>query len=499
MAAGPYFLGIDAGQTVVKAVLHDHRMQKVAVARGASPNHTPAARQVERSHDDLWGAARRAVQEVLGLSGINPSDVQAIGVTGHGDGLHLVDAAGEAVGPAIMAVDSRAWREREEILADPERSETILRLSGQVPFLGSPGIMLAWTARNHPERLSQAHAMLGCKDVLRLRLTGHIGTDYSDASASFLDTRTLQWSQELMDAYGVGDHMRLLPSLHNSVDVVGAISADAAAQTGLVMGTPVVAGSHDVHASALGMGSLREGALSLIAGSFSINAVTTTHDHTHSTWQNRLSVEPGLRMAMSTSATASTTLEWFLTTLGISNSKQRDALFAEAQALDLSDDLPVLTPFLFASPYGGAPSGTFVGLRNWHTPAHLLRATLEGIAWMHVWHCDALSRSFTWDSVARLGGGIANSEFYSQMVANALNLSLEVVSNEETGCFGAAAMAATGVGYFTNYREAADFVEVERTHTPSTENVAYWERRSALLQQVTTALMPIWTSWDQGN
>jgi L-xylulokinase len=499
MPQGPFFLGIDAGQTVVKAVLHDHAMQKVAVARGASPNHTPAARRVERSHDDLWRAASTAITDVLAESGVNPSEIQGIGITGHGDGFHLVDAEGKAVGPAIMAVDSRAWREREEILADQGRAQTILEISGQVPFLGSPGIMLAWTAKNHPEFLTQATAMLGCKDVLRLRLTGHVGTDYSDASASFLNTRTQQWSQELLDAYGVGDQMRLLPSLHSSVDVVGAISAEAAALTRLTAGTPVVAGSHDVHASALGMGSLRDGALSLIAGSFSINAITTTTDHVHPDWQNRLSVEKGLRMAMSTSATASTTLEWFLSTLGVTTAQQRDALFADAQALEPSDDLPVLTPFLFASPYGEAPSGSFVGLRNWHTPAHLLRATLEGIAWMHVWHCNALSRSFSWDPVVRLGGGIANSEFYSDMVANALGVTIEVVSNEETGCFGAAAMAAAGVGYFTHYRDAFNHVAVERTHTPSAEGMEYWARRSALLQDVTDALMPIWGNWNQGS
>lgn len=499
MALGPYFLGIDAGQTVVKAVVHDHAMQKVAVARGASPNSTPAARRVERSHDDLWNAASTAITDVLAISGIKPGEIAAIGITGHGDGFHLVDAAGGAVGPAIMAVDSRAWREREEILADPVRSETILRISGQVPFLGSPGIMLAWTVNNHPELVSQAHAMLGCKDVLRLRLTGHIGTDYSDASASFIDTRTSQWSPELVEAYGVGDQMRLLPQLHASTEVVGAISTAAAELTGLIAGTPVVAGSHDVHASALGMGSLRAGALSLIAGSFSINAVATDLDHTDPDWQNRLSVEPGLRMAMSTSATASTTLEWFLSTMGINSTEQRNALFAEAQSLPASRDLPVLTPFLFASPYGEAPSGSFVGLRSWHTPAHLLRATLEGIAWMHVWHCAALSRSFLWDQTVRLGGGIANSEFYADMVANALGVTIEVVANDETGCFGAAAMAATGIGYFPNYHDAFTHVRVERSHTPNAEGVDYWLERTALLQETTDALMPIWKSWAQGS
>jgi|AntAceMinimDraft_1070359.scaffolds.fasta_scaffold05648_4 L-xylulokinase len=497
MGQGTYFLGIDAGQTVVKAVVHDAHMRRISAAKAASSNHSPSARYVERSQDDLWLGAHTAIKNALANGVVDASEIAAVGITGHGDGLHLVDSGGGAVGPAIMAVDSRAWREMGEILGDEERSDTILRLSGQVPFLGSPGIMLAWTARNHPERIRQAHAMLACKDVVRLRLTGHIGTDFSDASASFLDTQTSTWSDELLAAYRVEHAKHLLPPLHSSTEVVGAVSAEGASQTGLREGTPVIAGSHDVHASAIGMGSLRDTALSLIAGTFSINAITTREPATNLAWQNRLSVEPGLRVAMSTSATASTTLEWFLSTFGVTTAQQRDRLFEQARRLPHSHDLPILTPFLFASPFGEAPSGSFLGLRNWHTPAHLLRATLEGVAWMHVWHTQALSRSFSWERVARLSGGIANSSFYSDMVAQALNLDVEVVANDETGCFGAAAMAATGVGHFTHFSDAFKHVSVERHHNPREEEVSYWVGRSARFQEATTALMPLWKSWQQ--
>ena len=495
MGLGPYFLGIDAGQTVVKAVVHDENMKRISAAKAASPNRTPAPRYVERSHQDLWLAARTAIRGALEQGTLDASAIAAIGITGHGDGLHLVDKAGAEVGPAIMAVDSRAWREMGEILDDDDRSATILRLSGQVPFLGSPGVILAWTARNHPERISGAHAMLACKDVLRLRLTGHIGTDFSDASASFLNTQTSTWSDELLSAYGLDHASHLMPQLHSSTEVVGRISVDAASETGLRAGTPVVAGSHDVHASAVGMGSLRANMLSLIAGSFSINAVATQAPATHRSWQNRLSVEPGLRMAMSTSATASTTLEWFLFTCGATTAGHRDELFEQARRLPLSHDLPILTPFLFASPFGEAPSGTFVGLRNWHTPAHLLRATLEGIAWMHVWHTRELSRCLEWGDVARLGGGIANSSFYSEMVSQALNLDIEVVANDETGCFGAAAMASTGVGHFAHFSDAFKHVSVERHHRPHAGGLSYWVERRSRFEEATAALMPLWKSW----
>jgi len=499
MAPGPYFIGIDAGQTVVKAVVHDANLKPLCVARGASPLQKPQARFVERSHDDLWAAATTAIRTAVESSGINPSDVAGVGITGHGDGLHLVDSDGNGVGPAITAVDSRAWREMDEILSDADRSDTILTMSGQVPFLGSPGVILAWTAKNEPERISSSHAILACKDVLRLRLTGHFGTDFSDASGTFLDHRSKTWSAELLDAYGVSHALHLLPGLHLGSDVVASVSAEAAQATGLAAGTPVVAGSHDVHAAALGMGALRDSMLTLIAGSFSINAVTTTAQAVHPSWQNRWSVTPDLRMAMSTSATASTTLEWFLGTVGASGAIERDNLFQQAANLDLSDDLPLLIPYLYASPHGEAPSGTFLGLRSWHTPAHLLKATLEGIAWMHVWHTRELSRSFSWHRQARLGGGIANSPFYSDMVAQALGLDIEVVLNEESGCFGAAAMAAVGVGHLTSVDHALDMVSVERRHSPRAADVDYWTSRTELFDSAVERLMPVWKTWNQGS
>jgi len=493
--ADQYFLGIDAGQTVVKAALHNSDLEQVAVARGHSPNQSPEARRVERSHNDLWEAARDAISRVITESGIDPRAIAAVGITGHGDGLHLVDHHGASVGPAVMAVDSRSWREMEEIAADPPRQSTIMRHSGQVPFLGSTGTIMLWMARNQPELLESAHAMLFCKDVVRLRLTGEIGTDFSDASASFLDPSTAQWSTEVLEAYHLGDYAHLLPALHASTDVVGAVTKQASELTGLAEGTPVVAGSHDVHATALGMGSLEEKMMTLIAGSFSINSVATSENHTDPRWQSRVSVEPGLRMAMSTSATASTTLEWFLRQVGAESAHARDQLFAEAAGLEQRDDLPVLMPYMFASPLGSEPSGSFVGLRSWHTPAHLLRATLEGIVWMHVWHVGALAEAFTWKTPVRLGGGMANSALYSQMVADALATTIEVVGTEETGGFGAAAMAATGVGRFGNYREANASVQVAHTYEPTPVSVGYWAKRSALMSATQDSLGPLWAAW----
>ena len=492
MTARKYFLGIDAGQTVVKAVIHDDKLGRVSLARRQSPMSSNEPRRLERSQDDLWNAARGAIAEAIQLAGIDSKDIACIGITGHGDGLHLVDRQGRAVGPAIMAVDSRAFAEMEEIHEDEALANRILRTSGQVPFLGSPGVLLKWTQRHEPQRLEDADAFLFCKDVLRLRLTGEIATDYSDASASVLNVDLAKWDESVLADYGLRGLERLFPRLISSAEIAGYVTAAAAAETGLQKGTPVVGGVHDVHASAIGMGALSENTLTLIAGSFTINAVTTRESHRDARWQSRLSVVTDLRMAMSTSATASTTLEWFLRLVGATDPTRRDQLFAEAAQLPPGESLPTVLPFFYASPFGESPSGTFSGMRGWHTTAHMLKAVLESIVSMHVWHTSALADSFSWHRPVHLGGGMANSSVYSQMVADALGSETLVVSNDETGAFGAAALAGVGVGHFSTLDDVESLVDVATTKEPNAALREYWLERQLSGQALTDDLATWW-------
>lgn len=487
-----YYIGLDAGQTVTKAVVFDESLAEVASARASSPNVSPEPRFVERSHEDLWAAASGALREALSKAQVSSLDVKGIGVAGHGDGLHLLDSRGDGVGACIMAVDSRAGREMDGILADPDRSKRILHTSGQVPFLGSPGVIMAWVANNRPDLLDQASVMVFCKDVIRNSLTGSSGTDFSDASASFLDVAKARWSTEVLEDYGLSDYEHLLPPLSPSSEIVGAVTSAAAEATGLAEGTAMVSGCHDVHAAALGMGSLREDTLTLITGSFSINAVTTMSDAVDPRWQSRASLTPGLRMAMSTSATASTSFEWALRTLGAPDEAARDALLAEASQIGLSENLPLFLPYIYASPFGDAPSGTFLGLRSWHTQAHLVKSVLEGLLWMHLWHTDALSESFTWSGSIRLGGGVSRSPLFCQMVADATEAVVETVETEETGAFGAAALAALGTGRLSSIEEVAPLVRVKTSFEPSRDGVEYWRERKALFYSSHDALWPIW-------
>ncbi|MDQ1582233.1 MAG: L-xylulokinase [Microbacteriaceae bacterium] len=494
-----YVLGVDAGQTAIKAVLHDEELRPISVARRASPLDTSTPRHAERSHDELWAAAADAIGDAISRAGIDPAAIVAVAITGHGDGLHLVDAAGDAVGPAITAVDSRAFGEVDELLADADRTRTVLELSGQVPTAGSPGPLLKWVANNRPKELERASAMLSCKDVIRLRLTGRVSTDLSDASASFLDTRRAHWSSEILDAYGLGGLDRLLPELQCGGDAAGSVRHEAAERTGLAEGTPVIAGVHDVQAAAIGLGALIPDRLALVAGSFSTNGVTTTRDDVDPRWQSRLSIRPDLRIAMSTSPTASPALEWLLGLLGITDVAQRDRLFAEAAALDPQEKVPFVLPFFYASPLGADASAVLAGVRGWHSRAHILRGMLEGIALMHVWHTQALAERFEWDETVVLGGGISNSPLYVRLVANALRAPIRVIHNEEPGAFGAAALAAVSQGLFPTIEAAQEKVVGSPVVEPTDESAAYWEEARASLGTLGSALEPWWSAHRSGT
>jgi L-xylulokinase len=487
-----YLLGIDAGQTAVKAVVHDEQLAPIGVGRRSSPVDRPSPGFAERAQDSLWAATAAAIRESIGEAGIDAADIAAIAVSGHGDGLHLVDANGAAVGTAITAMDSRAHREADELLSDGSRRDAILRISGQLPGAGAAAPLLLWMRAHEPAVLDRAAAMLSCKDVVRSRLTGEISTDLSDATASFLDTSVARWSPELLAICGLGELERLLPPLHVSGDIVGNVLPAAAEQTGLAVGTPVVAGLHDVPAASIGMGALIPGRLALVAGSFSTNGVTTRDPAVDPRWQSRLSVSPSLRIAMSTSPTSAPALEWVLRLLGVDGSAARDSLFAEAAALDPTVRVPLVLPYMTSSPVDPTATAAITGVEDWHGRAHVLRGALEGIALMHFWHSRALSDAFTWDEPVLLGGGLSRAPLYTRLVADVMRSPIEVVANDEAGAFGAAAVAGTAVGVFESLDAAQRLVPRSRIVEPDPATAGYWADVIGTFDALNTALTPVW-------
>ena len=240
-----FVLAIDAGGTAVKAAVFSPGGEEAGVASRVLRPITPAPGFAERDADQLWRAAAEAVRAALAGAGLSGADVAAVGITGHGNGLYLVDAEGRPAANGILATDIRASAVVEEWRAAGLETEHVAR-TYQPLWPGRPAAILAWLKRHRPEVLAGSAAALMCKDLLRLRLTGRLAAEVTDQStAALLPGDRRERDPGLLDLLGLADCERLLPPLVETMAVAGAVTVEAAEATGLRPGTPVSAGCCD--------------------------------------------------------------------------------------------------------------------------------------------------------------------------------------------------------------------------------------------------------------
>lgn len=481
-------LGIDSGQTACKAALFDPDGREVAVASAGNRISHPHPRWAERDPDRLQAQVAAAVGEVLERAGRPP--VAAVGVCGHGDGVYLVDAGLRPVRPAVLATDSRAHRYAAAAATGPVAAQA-LRLTGQVPFAGSPAALLGWLRDHEPQSLAAARWVLFCKDWIRAGLTGEVGTDPTEASASFADLHG-GWSPAALDLYGLSDLAGLMPPIRPSTAVAGTVTEQAARETGLAAGTPVVCGAHDVDAAALGVGAVEPGAASLVLGTFSINQVVADRPVTDPRWQARTFLRGGHWLHMSTSPAGAANLEWAIGRLGAGEpGVPPDPAAAVREGLAAVDggDLPLFLPFLFGSPHGPDVGAGWVDVRGWHERGALLGAVLEGVAFNHRTHLDVLRERFTLDRPVRVCGGGARSPGWTQLLADVIGLPVEVTDSHEAGARGAALLAGVGTGVYPDLLTAVGrAVRVARRQDPRPDRAAWHQDRYRRYLAVVDAL-----------
>lgn len=498
----PSILGIDSGLTVTKAALFDADGTQLAVARRRVPQSMPRSRHVERDMAGLWRATARAITDAIAASGRPAGDIVAVAATAHGDGLYLLDRDREPLGPGILSLDSRAAAEVDAFEASG-LFPAALTLTGQHPHASAPSALLAWIRTHEPERFARIGHVLACKDWLRFCLTGIIGTDRTEASTSFTDVATQTYSPEALRLYGLEALAGALALIAESTAIVGRVTAGAAAATGLREGTPVAAGLHDVTASALGIGGHREGVVAIVAGTYSINEVVSSEPRVDPRWFCRNAIAPGRWNAMSISPASAANYDWFLDTLC---RRERDEavaaggsihalLAAEIDAALARSSTLIFHPYLFGSPHGSQGSASFLGLRGWHDRGDMLRAVLEGIAFNHRTHVDALREGFGVGE-ARLTGGESRNPAFAQMFADILGMPVTVTTTDEAAAWGAAICAGTGAGLFATVDDAAQRWPTregpDRVHVPDMARSAAYDGRFRLFERISETMKRHW-------
>ncbi|TIU38893.1 MAG: carbohydrate kinase, partial [Mesorhizobium sp.] len=248
-----YILGLDAGNTVIKAILFDLSGRELAFAARDGRSSMPKPGHVERDLDELWRNAVSVIGQCIAEAGIDAGEIVAIGCAGHGNGLYALDRTGAPL-IGIQSLDTRAvdivaeWA--KENVGDRTYAHCLQR-----PWAAQTPTLLAWLKRFSPALFASIGTVFLCKDFVVNRLTGARSSDSSDMSGcGLLQMQDRRYEPDLLAAYGLGDCMDLLPPVLESADIAGHVSAEVAALTGLRAGTPVVAGLFDVVASAVGSG-----------------------------------------------------------------------------------------------------------------------------------------------------------------------------------------------------------------------------------------------------
>ncbi len=495
----PSLLGIDSGLTVTKAVIFDIDGTPLAVARRRVTQFMPKARHVERDMDELWTQTADAIAEAIKLSNRPAADIQAIAATAHGDGIYLLDKAKKPLGRAILSLDSRAGSIVDQWLKSPVADEA-LKLTGQLPHVSAPSALLAWIKANEPERYARIGHILSCKDWLRFCLTDVAGTDRTEASTSFTDVSTQDYSPDALKLFGVAEATHALPPASRSDEIVGYVTEAVAQRTGLAKGTPVVAGLHDVTASALGAGGYADGIVAVIAGTYSINETLSSEPRVDGRWFCRNAIAPGQWNNMSISPASSANYEWFLDKLCASEIASAEAsgrsihalLAPEIEAAFNRPSSTLFHPYLFGSPYGADASASFFGLGGWHDRGDMLRAVLEGIAFNHKIHVDALSDGFSFDQ-ARLAGGVSRNPIVVQMFADVLGMPVTVTETDEAAAWGAALCAGAGAGiYASPQSDPRDVGKIATTCYPDSARSTDYRVRYELFRDIAEAMTPLW-------
>jgi xylulokinase len=481
-------LGIDVSTTGVKALLVDGRGRLVASETTPLALSTPLPLWAEQHPEDWWQATLQSLRRLLARPDVDASAIAAVGLTGQMHGLVLLDERGRALRPAILWNDQRTGAECDVIRATIGR-ERLIQLTGNDALTGFTAPKLLWVRRHEPDIYRRARTMLLPKDYVRFRLTGALAMDKADGSGTLLfDLARRDWSVEVAHALGVPAEW--LPPTYEGPEITATISTAAAAETGLVAGTPVVAGGGDQSAGAIGVGAVEPGIVSAVLGTSGVVFATTDGPVVEK--EGRLHAfchaVPGRWHLMGVMLSAAGSLQWYRDALA--PSVDFDALVDEASDVAPGAGGLVFLPYLTGerTPHPDPLArGAFVGLTRRHGRAHLTRAVLEGVAF-GLRDCFELVASYARrpDSV-RVSGGGAKSALWRRILASVLGVRVEQVNSTEGAAFGAALLAGVGAGVWPDVPTACrETIAV----TGADEPVEQWLGRYAEMYAIYRAMYP---------
>lgn len=488
-----YFIGIDSSTTATKALLIDEQGDVVGVAASEYAYETPRPLWSEQHPGLWWDATIASIRSLLQNTGVAADDIHGVGLTGQMHGLVLLDEAGEVLRPAILWNDQRTGAQCDAMRARLGKHR-LIEITGNDALTGFTAPKILWVQDEEPEIWARARHILLPKDYVRFKLTGEYAMDKADGAGTILfDLKARDWSPEVLAALEIP--ASYLPPTHEGPAITGYLSHDAAAATGLRIGTPVMAGGGDQAAGAVGVGAVQPGIVGLALGTSGVVFATTggafvepegrLHAFCHAV--------PGRWHFMGVMLSAAGSLRWYRDTMapGVSF----DDLLAPAQDVAPGSEGLLFLPYLTGerTPHPDPLArGAFVGMTVRHAIPHMTRAVLEGVSF-GLRDSFELIKASSGETITqvRVSGGGAKSPLWRQILADVMNAEMVTVNTTEGAAYGAALLAGVGAGVWPDVETACRrTIHVTGSTQPQPDAVAAYARWYAIYRGLYPALKP---------
>ena len=484
------YIGIDLGTSAVKLLLVDEKGSILRSVTKEYPLYFPQPGWSEQEPSDWWTACEEGIRELL--EGQDAGKVAGIGCGGQMHGLVALDESDAVVRRAILWNDGRTAQETEWLNTEIGRKK-LSDLTANIAFAGFTAPKLLWMEKNEPENFARIAKIMLPKDYINYRLTGVHACDYSDASGMLLlDVKNKCWSKEMLEICHLKEAQ--MPKLFESYEVIGTVKPEVAKALGIPEGVKVVGGAGDNAAAAVGTGTVGDGACNISLGTsgtifissdtFGVDDSNSLHSFDHANGKFHL---------MGCMLSAASCNKWFCDEI----LKTTD--YAGEQASLTEDDLGrnrvFFLPYLMGerSPINDTDArGTFTGITMDTTRADLVLAVLEGVSFAIRDSFEVAKSLGVNIQRSKLCGGGARSPLWQKIMANVLNISLDLPQSEEGPGYGGAMLAMVGDGAYPTVEECAKaLVYVKETIEPDPAIAARYEER----YQVFKKLYPSLKAW----
>ena len=450
-------LGIDVGTGTAKAVIADVSGAVLWQAAASYQHHAPESEWAEQDPEDWWQAVSIATKTLFRDHPGSAKRIAAVGVSGQGAGVVLLNNTGVAVRHAILWLDRRCAADAEELQS--RNCKVFSQISGKVPASYNFDLKLRWLKEHEPNAWAQAAKACTATGFITYRLTAQAVTNHSDGGIFLAyDLANRCWSEEVLSLLHLSELMYC--DLAECDEIIGHVTAEASRCTGIPAGVPVVAGGEDTSSAGLAMGVTTQDTAQLSSGTANTVYVPIDRPFTHPKLLTFPHVLPGKNLIGGSIASGGLAIDWMARILFASRdtptAQEMEELTANAAEVGVGADGLIFLPYLVGElqPINdGFARGVFFGLNAEMHRGHMMRAIFESNA-LAIEHNLSLARSFgiAPSRLVAVGGPMRNV-LLCQIIADVTGMPLHVMEEHGGAALGSAMLAAKGAGLISRYDE----------------------------------------------